>query len=250
LSNVIDLPPPETAAAAAAAPLPRAPLPEVQGLVDRAHPDRLYGWAWNASVPGERVAVELRLGDAPVARAVADLARHDLEKAGVGDGRHAFELPLEPEWVRRASELSVVVRTADGVATPIPMRVRRQAPDALPGAAAGMQRALDGLSAGQERLAAQVADLASRAPGAEDREAVQGLVVAQAVLAERLDTLTLWLARLDERLAEPGPMAATTAPPPPAPARRRRLDVWQVVLFVLLGAVAAGGVAAGFVLGG
>lgn len=222
----------------------RAPLPEVQGLVDKAHPDRLYGWAWNASRPGERVAVELRLGDSPVARSVADLARHDLEKAGVGDGRHAFELPLEAEWIKRASELSVVVRTEDGVATPIPMRVRRQAPEALP--SGGAQRALDGLAAGQERMAAQLAELAHRLPGPEEREAVQGLVVAQAVLAERLDTLALWLARLDERLAEVNPPSAAAAPP----AARRRPDAWQVALFALLGAVAAGGVAAGLVLGG
>lgn len=238
MTTVLDQPPSPGPADA-----PRAPLPEVQGLVDKAHPDRLYGWAWNASRPGERVAVELRLGDAPVARAVADLARHDLEKAGVGDGRHAFELPLEAEWTRRASELSVVVRTADGVATPIPMRVRRQAPDAMPGGGvAGPQRALEGLAAGQERLAAQVADLARRLPGPEERDAVQGLVVAQAALAERLDTLCVWLTRLDERLAE----TSAAATPPPA---RRRLDFWQVALFALLAAVAAGGVAAGFVLG-
>lgn len=223
---------------------PRAALPEVQGLVDRALPDRLYGWAWNASNPGERVVVELRLGDALVARTTADLARHDLEKAGVGDGCHAFELPLEAEWTRRASELSVVVRTADGVATPIPMRVRRQAPETTTLPPAGLQRVLDGLAAGQERVAAQVADLAARLPGPEERDAVRALVAAQAALAERLDTLALWLTRLDERLAETAP--ASSAPRP----AKRRPDLWQAVLFALLGAAAAGGVAAGFVLRG
>lgn len=242
MATLLDQSPPHQADAPAP---PRAALPEVQGLVDRAMPDRLYGWAWNASSPGERVAVELRLGDAPVARAMADLARHDLEKAGVGDGRHAFELPLEAEWTRRASELSVVVRTADGVATPIPMRVRRQAPEtSLP--ATGLQRALDGLAAGQERVAAQVADLAARLPGPEERDAVRALVAAQAALSERLDTLALWLARLDERLADAGPPAAGSPPK----AAKARPDLWQAVLFALLGAAAAGGVAAGVFLGG
>lgn len=222
----------------------RAPLPDVQGLVDRALPDRLYGWAWNASRPGERVAVELRLGDAPVARTVADLARHDLEKAGVGDGCHAFELPLEAEWVRRAAELSVVVRTADGVATPIPMRVRRQAPEGALPVASNLQRALDGMVAAQERMAAQIADLAARLPGTEEHEAVQGLAAAQSGLADRLDTLALWLARLDERMVELGAAGAGAAPA----AARGRPDVWQVVLFTLLGAAAAGGVAAGLLL--
>ena len=239
MATVLDQPPPRQAEAP-----PRAPLPEVQGLVDKALPDRLYGWAWNASSPGERVAVELRLGDALVARTTADLARHDLEKAGVGDGCHAFELPLEAEWIRRASEVSVVVRTADGVATPIPMRVRRQAPEtSLP--ASGLQRTLDALAAGQERMATQIADLAGRLPGPEERDAVQALVATQASLADRLDTLALWLARLDERLVEMGG-AAASAPK----ATRRRPDLWQVVLFVLLGAVAAGGVAAGVLLRG
>ena len=223
---------------------PRAALPDVQGLVDRAMPDRLYGWAWNASRPGERVAVELRLGDAPVARAVADLARQDLEKAGVGDGCHAFELPLEAEWVRRAAEMSVVVRTADGVATPIPMRVRRQPPEGALPVASNLQRALDGLAAAQERMAAQVADLAARLPGTEEHEAVQGLAAAQSGLADRLDTLALWLARLDERMAELGAAGAAAAPA----AARGRPDIWQVVLFALLGAAAAGGVAAGLLL--
>jgi hypothetical protein len=246
LATVLDQPSPRQADA----PPPRAALPEVQGLVDKALPDRLYGWAWNASNPGERVAVELRLGDAPVARAIADLARHDLEKAGVGDGRHAFELPLEAEWTRRASELSVVVRTADGVATPIPMRVRRQAPEAAPppgaaAAVAGLQRALDGLAAGQERVAAQVADLSARLPGPEERDAVHALVAAQAALSERLDTLALWLTRLDERLADAGQTAL-----PKAAAARRGPDLWQAVLFALLGAVAAGGAAAGLLLRG
>lgn len=240
MATVLDQPPPRQAEAP-----PRAPLPEVQGLVDKALPDRLYGWAWNASSPGERVAVELRLSDALVARTTADLARHDLEKAGVGDGCHAFELPLEAEWIRRASELSVVVRTADGVATPIPMRVRRQAPEtSLP--VSGLQRTLDGLAAGQERVATQVADLAGRLPGPEERDAVQALVAAQASLADRLDTLALWLARLDERLAEIGGTAAAAAPE----VARRRPDLWQIVLFALLGAVAAGGVAAGVLLRG
>lgn len=242
MATVLDQPPPRHADASQ-----RAPLLDVQGLVDKALPDRLYGWAWNASRAGERVAVELRLGDAPVARTLADLARPDLEKAGVGDGRHAFELPLEAEWTRRAAELSVVVRTADGVATPIPMRVRRQSPDAAALPAAGLQRALDGLAAAQERLAAQVADLAGRLPGPGEPDAAQALAAAQAGLAERLDALALWLARLDERLADLGNGAAGPATTKGA---RRRPDPWQVVLFVLLGMVAVGAVAVGILLRG
>ena len=48
---------------------------EIRGLVDAFSPDRLHGWAWNATRPEERVKVELRLGDAVVACTVADFAR-------------------------------------------------------------------------------------------------------------------------------------------------------------------------------
>ena len=115
----------------AVAELPTADAPaadrpvELQGLVDNATNTRMYGWAWNAARPEEHVTVELRLGEETVATAVADRERPDLAKAGVGDGCHAFELPLTPEWVSRRSEMSVVARTADGGEHALPLRIRR-----------------------------------------------------------------------------------------------------------------------------
>ena len=50
---------------------------EIQGLVDNATTARLYGWAWNAARPEEHVTVELRLGEAAVASALADRPRAD-----------------------------------------------------------------------------------------------------------------------------------------------------------------------------
>ncbi len=210
---------------------------EIRGVVDNATADRLYGWAHNASQPGERVGIELRLGEQVVFRTVADFARPDLAKAGIGDGCHAFELPLTAELVERRAELSVVARAADGTEAPIALRIRRS-PEATQ---FSLQRAVEALVAGQRQLREEVNQLTRRVPDAQS-DAISGLLAAQQDLTERLDTLMLWLARLDERLAAVAPEGE--------PRPRRRLDAWQAALGLVLSlAVLAGVGAAVFVLG-
>lgn len=220
---------------------------EIRGLVDNATPDRLFGWAWNPASPDERLAIELRLGDAPVASTIADVARPDLEKAGIGDGMHAFVLPLKPDWIRRRDELSVVARAADGTEAVIPVRVRRPPGAGEGGAAAtALQRAVEALAASHRRAQEQLEAVVARLPAVAERDALDALMRTQESLNERLDTLAVWLARLDERLAA---LPAVEGEGTAAPARRRRLDVWQVVLAALLGAVAAGALALALWLG-
>ena len=101
--------PAETAAAKPTPPVAVA-RPAIRALIDNATADRLYGWAWNASEPDKRLTIELRLADKAVASTTADLARPDLADNGIGDGCHAFEFPLRPEWIERRGELSAVVR--------------------------------------------------------------------------------------------------------------------------------------------
>lgn len=184
---------------------------ELQGLVDNATSSRIFGWAWNAAAPAERVVVELRLGEAVVASTMAERERRDLARAGIGDGRHAFELPLKPDWVERRVELAVVARAADGTESSLPMRIRRA--DVDPNGA--VQKVLEATAAAHRELRAELRCLAERLPGADRQD--------QSALHERLDTLSLWLARLDERLA------AIPAAPAAGP-RRRGLDAWQAVL--------------------
>src|SRR6185312_3910535 len=95
------------------------PLPGVAGYVEAATADRLLGWAWSPSKPEERVAVEVLLGDAVVARCTADGLRSDLASAGIGDGRHAFDIQLPEEVRGRIAELRVVARRQDGAVLPI-----------------------------------------------------------------------------------------------------------------------------------
>lgn len=221
-----------------AAPAPRRAA-DLQGLVDNAAPDRLYGWAWNANGPGERVSIEARLGSAMVFATAADLARPDLAKAGVGDGCHAFEIPLEAEWIRRRSELSVIARAADGTELVVPVRIRRAAAEV---GDAGLQRAVEALAAGQRRLHEDLRAIAARLPEAGERPALAALAQTHSDLQERLEVLTLWLTRLDDRLA------AMPATPPPAPTRGG--GAWTVALMAVLGAIGAGALALAMRLGG
>jgi hypothetical protein len=214
------------------------PAADIRGLVDNATPDRLYGWAWNANAASERLTIEARLGAAAVHTTRADLARPDLAKAGVGDGCHAFEIPLEAEWIRRRSELSIVARSADGTETAVPVRVRRAAGDGDDG---GPTRTLDALVAGQRRLHEDLRTIAARLPEAGTQEALGTLVQSHRDLQERLEVLTLWLTRLDERLA------ALPAASEPAPARG---NGWTILLGGVLGTLGAAALLLAMRLGG
>lgn len=92
--------------------------PLAAGYVEATTATAVLGWAWT---PGraEPVTVELRLGDAVLAQTTADELRDDLARSGIGDGRHAFTLPV-PETARaRLAELRVFAR-APG-ADPVPL---------------------------------------------------------------------------------------------------------------------------------
>src|SRR3712207_3058290 len=148
--------PPEAAAGAADPPPASPPRSAIRALIDNATADRLYGWAWNAAEPDQRLTIELRLADKTVASTTADLARPDLAGNGVGDGCHAFEFALRPEWIERRGELSAVVRCEDGAEVPVAVRVRR--PDDAQ-VSTQLQRAVERLSADQAALRRGIARL-------------------------------------------------------------------------------------------
>lgn len=181
--------------------------PGIRALIDNASADRLYGWAWNAADPDRRLTVELRLADKAVASATADLPRPDLAGNGIGDGCHAFEFALRPEWVERRGELSAVVRCEDGADVPVAVRVRRP-DDAQVGTR--LQRSVENLAAEQAAL----------------RQEMAARPDASADLRERLDQLEMWVARLDARLGE---FSA-----PPRTAAGGGLDPWQAALAAVL----------------
>lgn len=192
---------------------------EIEGLVDNANEHRLYGWAWNSADPAEQLRIELRLGGEVVVSAIADRMRPDLAKAGIGDGQHAFELPLRPEWAQRHRDLHIVARAADGTEIPLPMRARRVDIDPT----GALARVLEATATAHRQLREDLLRATERLPA--------DLAERQAALDAKLETLTVWLTRMDERLAA---LAAPPAPP------RRGMDGWQVALGVVLAAVLAG----------
>jgi hypothetical protein len=214
-------------------PVPVAPPPpsEIQGVVDNIAAGRVYGWAWNPSRPEERVAIELRLGQMTVAQTIAAQERADLKGAGVGDGRHAFELRLTPELVERRAEIFIVARAADGLEVPLPILGARRPLALVPPTPGGQNaqslvRSVQALAGAQRDLSEKLASLAVRVPEAS---------ATADELAARIATLEGWCLRIDERLA-------TLPGPAPAPAARRRLDPWQMALGALTVSAVAGGV--------
>jgi hypothetical protein len=209
---------------------PAAPS-DVHGLIDNATADRLYGWAWDAANPGHRVKVELRLAGEVVANTIADFVRPDLAKNGVGDGCHAFEFPLIPSWVERRAELTAVAFGGDGTEFPIAMRIRRLDE----GGAGGLvphqvHRAVESLLGEQQRIAAEFAALRDRAAQLPDAGAVAAIGAAQQELARKVESLELWLTRLDGRLGDAAGGDRRGAGGDGA----RRLDPWQAALVAVL----------------
>jgi hypothetical protein len=84
------------------------------GYVDGVRAGRLLGWAHDAQRPGERLALEVILDGRSIGRCVADETREDLIRAGIGDGRHGFTLPLPQPLVRGMTYELTVRAVRDG----------------------------------------------------------------------------------------------------------------------------------------
>ena len=96
-----------------ALPEPGAPPGRLEGRLDGVEGGRISGWAFHPDRPAEPVWLEVLDGDGAIARVHARRYRADLEAAGVGDGRHGFELHLTGQ-MRTRREIRVR-RVEDGV---------------------------------------------------------------------------------------------------------------------------------------
>ena len=67
-----------------------ASAPQLSGNLDAVTRNVVEGWAYLPSSSGERVSLAIIDNGVTIGRVVADRYRADLEKAGIGDGRHAF----------------------------------------------------------------------------------------------------------------------------------------------------------------
>lgn len=197
------------------------PGTDIQGLVDGGSAAFLRGWARDVRNPADKLTIELLLGDEVVATTRADKERADLVKHKVG--HCAFDFRIQPEWAQRYADLSVVARAADGREQSLPMRIRR--PDIDP--SGNLTKVLEATSMMHRQILEEVRVVGTRAQAVDSsrEEMIRNL-------AEQVETLTVWLTRLDERLSALPTGEAQDG-------RRRRLDAWQVVLAGVLGGLAA-----------
>jgi len=72
-------------------------LPAIIGHIDHAKRGHIQGWIYKPSQPQQRLKVEILCDNKVVAYGIADQFRQDLEQAGIGDGKHMFNLPLSYE---------------------------------------------------------------------------------------------------------------------------------------------------------
>jgi hypothetical protein len=66
----------------------------VMGLVEFVGPSFASGWAYDTETPSACLEITVRVGDEFCASGFADLERGDLLNAGIGDGKHGFNIDL------------------------------------------------------------------------------------------------------------------------------------------------------------
>ena len=65
------------------------------GYLDEITREHVRGWAWDPERPEDPVLLEVLVDGRPVAPIIANGYRHDLDLAGIGDGRHGFSVELD-----------------------------------------------------------------------------------------------------------------------------------------------------------
>lgn len=184
-----------------------ADQPAVTGYVEAITGTAVLGWAW---IPGqaESLTMELRLDGQVVATALASELRADLARSGIGEGRHAFTLPI-PEAARgRIAELRVLARAGDGPAVPIgspPVE------DGLTRQLAELQKGLE-LVVGSQRVLHRNVQAVLLERAADAGPGVAEIAATQVVIQESLATLELFVVRLEISLANQAPAVQRPQP--------------------------------------
>lgn len=194
---------------------PATPKQRIQGRVDAVDGAHVFGWAWHADNPSERLKIEAVLQGKVVATAVADRARVDLRRNGIGDGSYAFNLELSADVAGNARSLEVRAIAASGEATTlrIPSNDERAAEAAVAVPLARVLERLDLLVAAQRQLQFGQRDTGKAMKGMTERldglteeggtleNAVAGVSRSQTDVAERVAAIEVFLARFDKTLA-------------------------------------------------
>lgn len=189
--------------------------PSIAGYIDAVKGLKVSGWAWNRAEPAAILEIEIRRDGKAAALGRADKFRTDLEKAGVGDGRHAFEITLETPIAPGAGHSIEAFAMCPGLAQAVPLVNRtgaapggeRQGVPAMP---AEFRQWVDQVAAVQRTFEATVRSViddvraaearATSRPAAEMRAltaAVESLHSAVGEISRQLQGLEVFQARFD-----------------------------------------------------
>jgi hypothetical protein len=94
----------------------------IRGFVDTVGSDSISGWALDPNHPEAPVCLDIFADGRLIGQVLANIYREDLEAAGLGSGRHAFEFKA-PYGVNLSEVLVTVRRSLDGV--PVASNYRR-----------------------------------------------------------------------------------------------------------------------------
>ncbi|MCU0984042.1 MAG: hypothetical protein MUC89_03760 [Acetobacteraceae bacterium] len=178
----------------------------VTGYVEARTNDRILGWAWDPSDPNARLTVAILAGGRILARTVADQAREDLARNGIGDGAHAFCFTLDDAARAAGAALEVVVLGPDGPIARLPAAGAEAGQAGL----AQLQRGLATIAAGQRALLKAVQ--APPAPGADLAEMISAMAAQQQRIDQAVGALEIFVTRLDARLASLGSAGESARP--------------------------------------
>ncbi|MCX5568733.1 hypothetical protein [Kaistia nematophila] len=173
------------------------------GRVDAIDNGRLYGWAFDRSQPSARMQIVVSLGSEKLVEATADKLRSDLRRNGVGDGQHAFDIPLPEGVINRQRDLSIVAISPTGEERVLyAPTLDEQAAEAL--IAAPLTRVLEKLEvlmAAQRQLQLNQRGIQRNAEGAATGEAppaqLEHIETTQTEIVSRLSELEVFLMRFD-----------------------------------------------------
>lgn len=90
------------------------------GRVDRIFDRKICGWAFNSDTPAEHLVIRVMQGPKVIASGVANFVRDDLPDAGIGEGDHAFRVPL-PDGVTAMQGLMLIAQSTKHGEIVLPM---------------------------------------------------------------------------------------------------------------------------------
>ena len=97
---------------------PLAGLGPLRGNCEEADRLSIKGWAQDEADPERRVGLVITVNGRVAGRVLANCYRRDLEEAGLGSGKHAFQLVFTDGLPRLAAQEIRIAREADGVELP------------------------------------------------------------------------------------------------------------------------------------